>query len=92
MKPIVNVGLETGVHVAIVELAVEHEKDLVVVDERRDDLRFGPFSFGVEFFGEPVPPGFVCEGNFGEVVVQDGLVEVDDELDHRVRTRYDIVC
>lgn len=65
---------------AIIELAVEDEKDLVVVDEGGDDLCFGPFGFGVEFFGEAVPAGFVGEGDFGEVVVQDGLVKVDDEL------------
>ena len=65
---------------AIIEFAVEDEKDLVVVDERGDDLCFGPFGFCVEFFGETVPAGFVGECDFGEVVIQDSLVKVDDEL------------
>lgn len=64
----------------IVEFTVEDEKDLVVVDEGGDDFCFRPFRFGVEFFGEAVPAGFVGEGDFWEVVVQDGLMEMDDEL------------
>lgn len=87
MEPVVNVWLQTGVNVAIIELAVEDEKDLVVVDERGDDLCFGPFGFCIEFFGEAVPAGFVGEGDFGEVVVQDGLVKVDDELIKKVDQR-----
>lgn len=54
---------------AIIELAVEDEEDLVFVDEGGDDLCFGPFGFSVEFFGEAVPAGFVGERDFGEVVV-----------------------
>lgn len=66
---------------AIIELAVEDEKDLVVVDEGGDDLCLWPFCFGVEFFSETVPARLVCEGDFGEIVVQDGLMEMDDELE-----------
>lgn len=65
---------------AIVEFAVEDEKDLVVVDERRDDLCLGPFCFGVEFFCEAVPARFVGERYLWEIVVQDGLMEMNDEL------------
>lgn len=73
---------------AIIEFAIEDEEDLVVVDKGGDDLRFGPFGFGVELFGEAVPAGFVGERDFGEVVVQDGLVEVDDELEWDQREGY----
>lgn len=66
---------------AIIELAVEDEEDLVVVDERGDDLCFRPFGLGVEFFSEAVPTGFIGERDFGEVVVQDGLMEMDNELE-----------
>jgi|SRR6266851_2179531 len=51
-----------------------------VVDEGGDDLRFGPLSFRIELFRESVPTAVVCDRNLCEVVLQNGLMEVDDKL------------
>ena len=51
-----------------------------IVDKGCNNLSLGPFSFRVELFGQSIPSTLICDSNFGKVVLQDGLVEVDDKL------------
>ena len=51
-----------------------------VIDQRCDDLCLGPFHFCIELLRKLVPTTLVCHGNLWKVVVQNGLVEMDDEL------------
>jgi len=53
---------------------------LTVINERGNDLRFGPLSFWIEFFSEAIPTAIVSDGYLCEVVFQNGLMEVDDKL------------
>jgi len=48
--------------------------------KRGNGLSFWPLLFRVELLGELVPPIFVGSGDFSQVVVHVGLVEMDDEL------------
>ena len=65
---------------AVIELSIENQKDLVVVDKGCNGLCFWPFSSCVEFFGEAIPARLVCKRYLGQVIVQNGLVEMDDKL------------
>jgi len=53
---------------------------LTVVDERCNDLCLGPFCPRVEFFRVFVPTTLICNCDFFEIVIQDGLVKAHDEL------------
>jgi len=66
--------------VTVIELSIEDQKDLVVVDKGSNGLCFWPFSSCVEFFGEAIPAGLVCKCYLGKVIVQNGLVEMDNKL------------
>lgn len=52
-----------------------------VVDKGRDDLRFGPLSFGIVLFSEPVPTVVIRNGYLRKVVFQNSLMEVNDKLE-----------
>jgi hypothetical protein len=54
-----------------------------VVDEGGDDLRFGPLGFRIVLFGESVPTAVVGDGYLRKIVFQNGLVEVNDELEEK---------
>lgn len=51
-----------------------------VVDEGSDDLRFGPFGFRIVLLCESVPTAVVSDRYLCEVVLQNGLMEVDNKL------------
>jgi hypothetical protein len=51
-----------------------------VVDEGCNDLRFGPFGSCIVLFRESVPTAVVSDRYLCKVVLQNGLMEVDDEL------------
>lgn len=54
---------------------------LTFVHQRRDHFCLWPFRLCVELFRQPVPSTLVRNGDFGEVVVQNGLMKVNDELE-----------
>jgi hypothetical protein len=72
--------------VTVVKLSIEDEEDLVVIDEWRNYLCLRPFGFRIELFGEAVPAGFICNRDFGEVVIQDGLMEMHNKLERKSRS------
>lgn len=81
---VAEVGLEAGDDVAVVQLAVEGQKDLVVVDEGRDDFCVWPLLLREELVREAVPALFVgrvdlCE--VGVLLVQEGPERDEVALD-----------
>ena len=48
--------------------------------KRGNGLSFWPFLLCVELLGELVPPIFVGGGDFSQIVVHVGLVEMDNKL------------
>lgn len=51
-----------------------------VIDQGCDKFSLGPLRLCVELFGVLVPPALVRDCDLRKVVVEHGLVEVDDEL------------
>lgn len=102
MVAVVDVGLESRVDMAVVELAVEDKEDRVcgllvknhgcenwertIVHKRSNEFRLRPLRLRVVLFSKLVPSTFVCNGDLWEVVVEDSLVEVNDELLNRSGT------
>ena len=64
----------------LVELEGGEMDSRTIVDERCNNLSLRPFGFWVELFGQSIPSTLICDSNFGKIVLQDGLVEVDDKL------------
>lgn len=52
---------------------------LTIIHQRRNHLRLRPLRLRVILLREPVPPALVRDGDLGQVVVEHGVVEVDDE-------------
>lgn len=50
-----------------------------IIHKRRNHLRLRPLRLRIIFFRKSVPPTLVRDSNLREVVVEHGLVEVDDE-------------
>ena len=51
-----------------------------IVHQRSDKFRLGPLRLSVELLCVLIPSTLVCNSDLGEVVVEDGLVEVNNEL------------
>jgi hypothetical protein len=57
-----------------------HRAGRTIVHERRDDLGLRPLRFCVELLRESVPATLVRGRDLGQIIVENGLMEVNNEL------------
>jgi hypothetical protein len=53
---------------------------LVVIDKRSNDFGIGPFRFSKVLLGKLVPSTLICGIDFCYIVIEDGLVEMENKL------------
>lgn len=54
-------------------------KPRTIIHKRRNHLRLRPLRLRIIFFRKPIPPALVRDSDLRKVIVEHGLVEVDDE-------------
>lgn len=80
VKAVIDVRLQSQVHMMVIKFSIEDKKDLVVIDKGCNGLCFQPFGSCIKIFGKAIPARFICECYLGKVIVQNCLVEMDDKL------------
>lgn len=61
-------------------MSITKDYKRTIANQRCNQVRFWPFGFGVELFGKNVEL-FIRVGNLLEIVIGNGLVELDDKLE-----------
>ena len=74
-------GKKRKEHTSAARLKKKTESVRTIVNQRSDQLCFWPFRFGIKLFGVLIPSTLISNCDFGQVVVQDGLMKMYNELD-----------
>lgn len=85
LESVVNGRLEPGIDVSEIKLSVKSQEYLIVANKRCDELSLGPFVVKIMSLSELVPSRLVHAGDGGQIVLQNGLVEHDQEPLHILR-------
>lgn len=59
--------------------ALRRREALTIINQHRNHLRLRPLRLRIILLRQPIPPALVRDGDLSQIVVEHGLVEVDDE-------------